>query len=554
MPPALPFPPPSVLPPSSALEEMEQDQQDLELAAARATTPCPVGLGGEKDESEEEQEAGSSSSSDDDSVDDNTPAGGKAGGKTPSTNSSYHRVNSSSSVASSVTTATTDSKPKEKKKRGRKIRWTLEMVLVFFLVAETLLPDDAENKNTELDPHLSRPKPKQPGRGKMWRRAAAYLDNLDTTFALKLRECAELGLPPGDPIVKEAKFILKWAPSFKGISDTNLIAQVSMVAPSNPNGRLTTLPDSFLRDATTTFANYKGLPGAKQSGTGQGSMPKGGEEDEDDGLIEPEVEIDCEPTEFFSRLLGEGEGGKEDDVVVVGEKGVFELSDAMLRGEDGYEEYPGMIRKMMEVLQKRQNYFSHAMAPQAVAQERMRKQLDSDELLRHASMNNTLAKKREREEEDEDGGEGGGREGNGKGKAKRRRRKSAKEGDMSAMYDNETGTNLIDSLGGIMREGEEGAKQAAASELAFKKEHAERQMEIETRAVQADETVAASLSMLAAAMAGRGGGAPTAEEKEEARLEKLRDQNTQYILRGIAKEEWPGPNYALYMKEKNYAV
>ena len=99
------------------------------------------------------------------------------------------------------------------------------------------------------------------------------------------------------------------------------------------------------------------------------------------------------------------------------------------------------------------------------------------------------------------------------------------------------------------------------NEHAFKKEHAEwqteiaeRHMEIERRAVQAEETVAASLSMLlAAAMAGRGGGL-TAEEKAEARLEKLRAENRQFLLTGVPEEKWPSPNRALYLKEQNYEI
>jgi hypothetical protein len=119
-----------------------------------------------------------------------------------------------------------------------------------------------------------------------------------------------------------------------------------------------------------------------------------------------------------------------------------------------------------------------------------------------------------------------------------------------SLYDNDTGMNLIDVLGGYMKEGEKGANQAAASELAFKKEYAEQQVEISNRGAAADESVASSLRMMAETMARRGGGAKTDAEKEEERLQKLRDDNVQFLLKGLPVEHWPGPNRVLYRKEQ----
>jgi len=53
-----------------------------------------------------------------------------------------------------------------------------------------------------------------------------------------------------------------------------------------------------------------------------------------------------------------------------------------------------------------------------------------------------------------------------------------------------------------------------------------------------------------AALRGGGGGALTAEEKTEARLDRIREANNTFLVSGVPLEKWPGPNRALYKKEQ----
>jgi hypothetical protein len=192
------------------------------------------------------------------------------------------------------------------------------------------------------------------------------------------------------------------------------------------------------------------------------------------------------------------------------------------------------------------------MQKDAVAAAKEKRLLSSDEKVRQISVANTLEKKRMVEGVEEEAGRA-------RKPQKRRQRRSSKVGD-GYFHDPETGTDLLERLGGTMTAGDEATKRVMEADLEFKREHAERQLEHAERQLQIDQqqvkagvVMAESIAKLAENIVKQGGGDVSAKEKEkkeeEKKKQKIRDQNVEFLLAKIPLKNWPGPNRRLHQKE-----